>query len=101
MQFLKNPATIKNEDRFSLGYRSLEKATLLEKPHCLNFWLFRQLLVGIEMHKVRAMIGKPFYIGLSDLEFSKLIMAEFHYEVVTLKYGEKAQLLFAETDSLI
>ena len=52
-----------------------EKASkLLDKPQCLNFRIFDENLVAIELRKVVAKIDKPFYAGFATLELSKLEM---------------------------
>ena len=80
----------------------IQKANqLVEKPHCLNFEIFSEGLVGVEMRKIRAKIDKPFYVGFAVLELSKLKMAQFHYDVIKARYGDKAHLLFTDTDSLM
>ena len=35
------------------------------------------------------------------LEFSKVLMNEFHYDYIKNKYENKSKLLFPDTDSLI
>ena len=73
---------------------------LINKPHCLDIRIFNEHLVGIEMRKVKANIDKPFYAGFATLELSKLEMYKFHYDVIKKRYGDKARLLFTDTDSL-
>ena len=43
---------------------------------------------------------KPTYIGFCVLELSKLLMYQFHYDVIRKRYGSNANLLFTDTDSL-
>ena len=46
------------------------------------------------MRKTQILINKPFYLGLSILELSKIVMYEFWYDYVKPKYGKKAKLLY-------
>ena len=46
-------------------------------------------------------LNKPQYIGFTILEFSKLIMVDFHYNHIVANYGNNAKLLYCDTSSLI
>ena len=46
-------------------------------------------------------MNKPVYLGLSILGLSKILMCEFLYDCVKLKYSEKAKLCYIDTDSFI
>ncbi len=78
-----------------------KRKELTEKPHCLGFKIFEENLAAIDMRKIKALIDKPFYVGFSVLELSKLHMYRFHYDFIRAQYGDSAQLLFTDTDSLM
>ena len=74
---------------------------LIEKPHMEGFKIFTPTLAEIELRKVEAKIDKPFYVGFSVLELSTLHMYKFHYRYIKREFGDAAQLLFTDTDSLM
>jgi hypothetical protein len=46
------------------------------------------------------MLNKPIFMGAGILDLTKLLMFRLHYDVIRVKYGDKAKLLFTDTDSL-
>ena len=46
-------------------------------------------------------MNKPFYLKLSMLELSKLLIYKFWCDYVIPKYGEKSKLCYMDADSFI
>ena len=46
-------------------------------------------------------MNKPVYLGQVILDISKILMYEFWYDYIKLKYRDKARLCYTDTDSLV
>ena len=55
----------------------------------------------IEMNKTKVKMNKPIYLGLSLLDISKILMYEFWYDYMKLKYGNRVKLCDMDTDSFV
>ena len=58
--------------------------------HTMNY--ISEDLSIIEMNKTKVKMNKPIYLGLSILDISKILMYEFWYDYVKLKYKNKVKL---------
>ena len=74
---------------------------LVSEPNYHTTKLFTENLLEIEMKKTEILINKPVYLGLSILESSKILVYEFWYNYVKLKYGENIKLCYIDTDIFI
>ena len=55
----------------------------------------------IETHKTKLVYDKPMYIGCAILDLSKLHMLDFHYNVIQKQFGNRAKLIYSDTDSFV
>ena len=73
----------------------------LMKPNFKSGTLLGDDLMGCEMGKVKVVMNKPVYLGQAILDLSKIIMYEFHYDYMVLKYGNNIKLCCMDTDSYV
>ena len=71
------------------------------KPNFKHCNIFCEELIAVHMKKTELEFDKPVYLGMCILDLSKTIMYAFHYKYIKPKYGDKAKLLFTDTDSLM
>ena len=75
---------------------------LISHPLYAKSAVFGESLGGqIQMHKDHILMNRPVYTGMCVLELSKIIMYDFYYNHLILKYGSNCKLLYTDTDSLL
>ena len=75
-------------------------AKLVSKPSCISSKIFNNDLVAIHKIKETIELNRPAYVGMCILDLSKTLMYKFDYHHNKKNYGDKAELLFTDTDSL-
>ena len=55
--------------------------------------------MAIEMKKTKIQMVKSVYLDMSILDISKTLTYEFWYDYIKPKYGDRAKLCYADTDS--
>ena len=73
---------------------------LASKPTYVSSKIFNENLVAVHKIKETLTLNRPAYAGMCILDLSKTLMYDFHYNYIKQKYGNKAKLLFTDTDSL-
>ena len=63
--------------------------------------IFENDLVAIRENKVTLTLNKSAYIGMCILQYSVVLIYEFHYDCIKNKYSNKSKLLITDTDSLM
>ena len=78
-----------------------KRSKLASEPNYHTINLISEDLSTIEMKKTKVKMNKPIYLGLSILEFSKIVMYEFWYDYMKPKYGNDVKLCYMDTNSFI
>lgn len=73
---------------------------LASKPTYVSSKILNENLVAVHKIKETLTLNRPSYVGMFILDLSKTLMYDFHYNYIKQKYGNKAKLLFTDTDGL-
>ena len=99
--FGKTMENIRNRVDVKLVNTEEKLRKLVAEPNFRSRKIFSENLVSVHMKKTSLTMNKPIYLGMCILDLSKTIMYDFHYNYIKPKYGDKAKLLFTDTDSLM
>ena len=99
--FGKTMENIRNRSVIKLVTDKIKAKRLAAKPNFKHCNIFNEDLVAIHMKKTSLTFDKPVYLGMCILYLSKTLMYDFHYNYIKKKYGDKAKLLFTDTDSVM
>ena len=99
--FGKTMENIRNRVNIKLVNDREKAKKLTAKPNFKHRNIFCEELIAVHEKRTELKFDKPVYLGMCILDLSKTIMYEFHYNYIKKKYGDKAKLLFTDTDSLM
>ena len=99
--FGKTMENIRNRVNVKLVNTEEKLRKLVAKPNFKSCKIFNENLVSVHMKQTSLTMVKPVYLSMCILDLSKTIMYDFHYNYIKSKYGDKAKLLFSDTDSLM
>ena len=74
---------------------------MISKPNFHSRSVFSEDLMAVELRRLKVHFYKPIYVGMCILDISKMRLYEFHYEYMVPRYGDKARIMYTDTDSLI
>ena len=96
MENIRNRVDVKLVNTLEKAKKLIAKPNLKGPPK-----IFSENLISVHMKKTSLLMNKPVYLGACILDLSKTIMYDFHYNYIKAKYGDKAKLLFTDTDSFM
>ena len=99
--FGKTMENIRNRVNVKLINTQERLKKLTAKPNFKSHKIFSENLISVHLKKTNLLMNKPVYLGMCILDLSKTIMYDFHYKYIKPKYGDKAKLLFTDTDSFM
>ena len=99
--FGKTMENVRNHRDIKLVTSDKRRKRLVSEPNYHSHKNFSEHLMAIEMKKIRVKMAKPLYLGMSILDISKTLMYEFWYDYINPKYGDRAKICYADTDSFI
>ena len=100
--FGKSMENVLNRSNIKLINNNPEKLLkLIKQPNFQNTYLISNRLALVESKPIKTVFNKPIYLGVCILETSKLHMYQFWYGHLKIKYGNKIQLIYTDTDSFV
>ena len=76
----------------------LDKLTSI--PTYVSSKIFNEDLMAVHKIKETLTLNRPVYVGMCILDLSKTLIYNFHYNHIKNRYGDRAKLMFTDTDSL-
>jgi len=70
---------------------------LINRPTFKHCTIYNDNFAAITLDSKVIAFFKPIYIGFAVLELSKVLMYNFHYDVMKRHYGENIKLLYTDT----
>ena len=84
-------------DEYKISIGLVKKLT--SKPTYVSSKIFNENLMAVHKIKEVLTLNRPAYVGICIFDSSKTLMYDFHYRYIKEKYGNKAKLLFTDTNS--
>lgn len=82
------------EGRYGVGQ-------MISQPNFKRCIIYDENLVAVEMEKMSITMNKPIAVGMAVLDLSKIVMYDYYYNHLKVKYGDKLRLAYTDTDSFI
>ena len=77
-------------------YKKVDELT--SKPTYVSGKIFNENLMTVHKIKETLTLNRPAYVGMCIIDLSKTLMYDFHYNYIKKRYGDRAKLLFTDTD---
>ena len=99
--FGKTMENVRNHLDFELVSTPERFQKCVNNPTYRHRHIITEDLVGVEKNYETVRLNKPIYMGFSILDFSKVHMYSFYYDVLKPKYDDNIKLVYTDTDSYV
>ena len=99
--FGKTIENVRKHRDIKLATTDKKRSKLVSEPNYHTMNLISENLSITEMKKIKVKMNKLIYLGLSILEISKILMHEFWYDYMIMKYSDNVKLCYTDTGSFI
>ena len=99
--FGKTMENVRNHWDIKIVTSEKRRSILVSEPNYHSTKYISEDMLIIEMRKVEVKMNKLIYLVQAILDISKILMYKFWYDYINPKYGDKAKLCYADTDSSI
>ena len=90
MQFFgKTMENVRKHRDVKLATTERRRNYLVSEPNYRTTKFLTKHLLATEMKKTETLMNEPVYLALSIAELSKILMYEFWFDYVKIKYGKK------------
>ena len=91
------------KDQTEIRYvqNSAEALTHLNSPYTKGYSVINESLIIFEQQKKKVVLDRPVQIGVTILEYAKLVMFSYYHNVLKKSFGDRVKLLYTDTDSFV
>ena len=91
----------KNQTEIRYVQNGAEALTYLNSPYTKGYSIVNESLIIFEQTKKRVVLDRPIQIGVTILEYAKLVMFSYYHNVLKKSFGDRVKLLYTDTDSFV
>ena len=73
----------------------------LNSPLTKVFKIINEGLMIFEQKKKKVVLNRPIQLGVTILEYAKLIMFSYYHDILKKTFGDRISLLYTDTDSFV
>ena len=99
--FGKTMENLRNRRQTRFLSTPMEAKVCTLKPNFQNFRIIHNTLVSVNLTQSSIFWNKPTPVGAAILDLSKVVLYDFHYNEMKLRFGSSLTVVYKDTESLL